>query len=166
MYMRSGRLPRGKEKRIKKGILMKEGQWKLWIDNLLLVCVQGLFVCSPDWLQLVWRCIRESSTMKSVFEFNSLLSFITVLQTRAHYHFYWLWLFWKKPQIQNRPALVFLLIFHRSELSGLVFAKNLNWFTLATVFCKDSTSKSKYTPKFDSQSLCYVWSDPPVWSGH
>lgn len=55
-----------KRKEKKKGILMKEGQWKLRIDDLLLVCVRGLFVCSPDWLQLAWRCIRESSTMKSV----------------------------------------------------------------------------------------------------
>lgn len=55
-----------KRKEEKKGILMKKGQWKLRIDDLLLVCVRGLFVCLPDWLQLGWRWIQESSTMKSV----------------------------------------------------------------------------------------------------
>lgn len=55
-----------KRKEEKKGILMKEGQWKLRIDDLLLVCTWGLFVCSADWLQLGWCCIRESSTMESV----------------------------------------------------------------------------------------------------
>lgn len=59
-----------RRKEEKRDILMEEGQWKLRIDGLLLVCVQGLFVClfvcSPDWLQFVWRCIQERSTMKSV----------------------------------------------------------------------------------------------------
>lgn len=43
-----------RRKKEKKGILMKEGEGKLRIDDLLLVCMQGLFVCSPDWLQLEW----------------------------------------------------------------------------------------------------------------
>lgn len=60
-------IARRKRKEEKKGILMKEGQWRLKIDDLLLVCAWSLFVCSPDWLQLGRRCIRESSTMEGLW---------------------------------------------------------------------------------------------------
>lgn len=45
---------------------------------MLLVCMQGLFVCSPDWLQLAWRCIWESSTMKSM-SLNSAHYYVLLL---------------------------------------------------------------------------------------